>query len=500
MIRTPVSRTLSSARQAWVDRLQKPEDDNRRRVLICYAARGLAAMEQVEKLTHLSHKQVRLATDSLIHPGHGLSALLRPETVNLVGRPGRPVRVDLLTADGLSVLRELLPETAPMQPELKDRIELAHAFIEMEIYTAARTANLVCELEKVFALGDGQYVRADAVVDSGKTVFFEIEQTARLADVPRIHDKLTRLTSYFRSPVSQGISPEVRVVFNLPAGDGDRSLSVWQTVLGELESRLGLLPFRLFSCSILDFLMQPAWDTVDGFLPIEPQAGPRPEAKPNPEAGSLAGSLLAPIDVLPAFLQQQVERHPNILTILKAMETVYAPLAERWSSGRQDEIFFDTLRFIYESSHYEGGPVFERAEMPAMSLYLLYRYLHMSQEAGLLTDVQRAWVDTQRGLYHGVNLFRDAYTRLCWVFLRRHGYGPGGPLEIRVVVPGFQDERSDVYVNVKITNGKIIIGEDNLLAYGHIRRAQNALAWVLEALWAYGEYLGLKPKPKKKGV
>ncbi len=498
MNQTNPNRQLIPKRQVWVDRLQSAEWETGRRVLACFAARGLAAMEQVEKLTSLSHKQVRLATDSLTRPDHGLPALLRPQTVNLVGRPGRPARLDLLTVDGQAVLHELMPGTESMHPELKDRIELAHAYIEMEIYTAARMANLACELEKVFPLGDGQYIRADAVVESGKTVFFEIEQIARLADVPRIQDKLTRLVSFFRSPASQGISSDVRVVFNLPAGDGDRSLTVWRTVLGELESRLGQLPFRLLSCSVLDFLKQPAWENLDGFLPIEPLAGPMPESLP--ESTTPAAGLLAPIDVLPPFLKQQINRHPNVNTILKAMEAVYAPLVANWSSGRQDEVFFDTLRTIYESSHYKGGPVFERAEMPIMSLFLLFRHLHMAQNADLLKDVQRAWAATQRSLYHGVNLFRDAYTRMCWTFLRRHGFGPGGPLEIRVVVPGFQDERSDVHVDVRITNGYLIIGEDNLLAYGDIRRAQDALSWVLEALWAYGEDLGLKPKPKKKGV
>jgi hypothetical protein len=398
------------------------------------------------------------------------------------------VRLDLLTVDGQAILRDLQPESDPPCPELSNRIELAHAYIEMEIYTAALTSRQTCELEKVIRLGDGQYIRADAVV--GGELLFEVEQTARLADVPRIQDKLTRLAAFYRSPAAQGFSAVVRVLFNLPAEDRNRSLEVWQGVLGNLD-----VPYRLFACPVLKFLAAPEWENLNGFERLEPKREPV-HALPAQAAET---SLLAPVDVLPAFLQQQVIRLPEVNTILKAMEAVYAPLAAAWSGGRRDAIFFDTIRTIYEASHYDGGPVQERAEVPVLSQLLLYRYLHMQQNAELLLDMRRACQDTQRGLFHGVNLFRDAYTRLCWTFLRRHGFGPGGPLGVRVIVPSFQDERSDVHVEVMFESGRFVIGEDDLLTIGEARRTEDALAWVLDALWVYREELGLKPKQKQKG-
>ena len=492
---TTPSRQLSSRRQAWVTRLQDPQEKIRSQVLACYAARGLATLEQVERLTDLSYKQVRLAIEGLSNPGQGLPSLLRQAAASLFGRPGRPERLDLLTADGQAVLRELMPEADPTLPELADPIELAHAYIEMELYTLAKTAGRDCDLERVFPLGGSQYIRADVVI-GGKTLF-EVEQVARALDVPRIQDKLLKLISFYSSPAAQGVSPDVRVLFNVPNSDGNRSLETWQAVLAELEHWPGKLPFRLFFRPILEFLQAPDWDTLEGCLPIEPKAFATPVRAQK--AASPGGSPLAPVELLPPFLKQQVEQLPNVDVIMGSMKTVLEPLAVSWTSGRQDPVFFETMRTIYEASHFEGGPVRERAEAPILSLVLLYRYLRLSQQSGLLKVMQQAWVDTQRGMYHGVNLFRDAYTRLCWLFLRRHGYGPGGPLEVRVIVPSFDEERSDVYVEVDIANSHLINGDNQLLARSEIWRTELALAWVLEALWSYGEELGLKPKPKKKG-
>ena len=183
----------------------------------------------------------------------------------------------------------------------------------------------------------------------------------------------------------------------------------------------------------------------------------------------------------------------EIQTIMRVLDKASRVEFDRLSlMGMQRVEFFETMEFIYEASHYRGGPVNTVAAFPRLSLLLLGRFLHAHQNQALLRDLILARRNVQSNLNRGVNTFRDALTRMYWdVFLRYFDFGRGGPLEVRVRVPGFDDYRSDIYVQVSIRSNRFLsrYGED---PSDHERRnAEAALAWVLEALWIYGEELAL---------
>lgn len=224
---TPVrkKRNLSEPRQAWLDYLE--ERPNCQQALSCFQARGLATQDQIEKLTPLTEKQVRQVLHEMRHAPAGLPALLETRQASLQGQRGRPQQLHLLTVDGQAVLRALNGEAHRPTTQLADPVELAHALIEMEIFTLASISKLSCEIEQVLQYQERANIRADVVVDlpSEKRAIFEIEQVARINDGVRIADKLERMRAFFLSDAANGVDRNIRVLFNLPANDS-RSLEV----------------------------------------------------------------------------------------------------------------------------------------------------------------------------------------------------------------------------------------------------------------------------------
>src|SRR3990172_168933 len=110
MKNTNQKRQLIERRQAWVEEFQTKS--NSRLILASFAERGLATQNQLEKITALTTKQVRTVLDDLLKGKPGLPALLRSETVNLLGQRGRPQSMLLLTEDGSAVLRALEPDSS----------------------------------------------------------------------------------------------------------------------------------------------------------------------------------------------------------------------------------------------------------------------------------------------------------------------------------------------------------------------------------------------------
>ncbi len=504
---TPVrkKRNLSEPRQAWLDYLE--EHPNCQQALSCFQARGLATQDQIEKLTPLTEKQARQALNEMRHAPAGLPALLETRQASLQGQRGRPQQLHLLTVDGHAVCRALNGEAHRSTTQLADPVELAHAFIEMEIFTLASISKLGCEIEQVLPYQERANIRADVVVDlpSEKRAIFEVEQVARINDGVRIADKLERMRAFFLSDAANGIDRNIRVLFNLPANDS-RSLEVWQSVQASLIEQLGPLPFQLHWQPVLDFLKGPAWETLEGFAPLAP-------AVPADKKGgaSLEGDMMVPTGqgaqisadliekaLLPAFVKEVPANLKTIDLVFGALaKSLQGWFAEQTNAQAGRGSFFLLMRSIYEASHYPNGPVMEYAALPVLSLVLLHRYLHMHQNERLLEIVQRSLGEVHRSQAKGINLFRDAFTRMTWEFLRYHGLGRGGPLSVLVVVPGFDSERSEIFLDVSIRSRELIIDEYGVYIDGDTAKAETALAWVIEALWTYSTELEINGRPGK---
>lgn len=498
-------RGLTEKRQAWIEILDtKP---NLRQALISFLPRGLAAQDQVEQLSGLTTKQVRGALDEMIKGFYGNVPLLRSEAVHLQGRRGRPQVVYILTPDGAAVLAHLLPEESVNAPKVEDPVELAHALMEMEVFTLARRAGITASVEHVLRFDGSHSIRADVLIQggAGSQVIFEMEQTARPGDVPRILNKLKQYVQFFRSSGSQGVCPDIRILFNLAAED-TMTIKRWSMILAGLQKQEEKLPFRLFWQPVLFFLQSPEWTGLDAFEEI-PCAPSQETGQPSPEGpiGALqpvsVNALAVTNVLLPPLLQTYQPADLSSLNLILhslASDSAGQPRDLIFPQpGRGD--FFDLVRTIYQVSYYEDGPVQKQAALPVLSIWLLYRYLNMHQNQTLLQAVLRGREEVRKSLNRGINLFRDSYSRLCWTFLRYHGFGRGGPLEVSVRVPALNGDQSEIMVEVRILDPELIIGCDGLVLPGDVNLTQEALSWMLSAIWLYGEELGLIPRPFKKG-
>ena len=81
--------------------------------------------------------------------------------------------------------------------------------MEMQVFIVAHRNGKKVELEKIIPYEGLYNIRADALFEN--RILFEVEQQARLNDVPRISDKLDRLTKFFNSQAGKLVDPKVRV-------------------------------------------------------------------------------------------------------------------------------------------------------------------------------------------------------------------------------------------------------------------------------------------------
>jgi hypothetical protein len=493
MRNTHKKRNLTEKRQIWINLLE--ERPNGLQVLECFSWRGLATQSQIETLTGLSTKQARVVIDLFLNQYNGSPALLRSTAINLQGQRGRPQRVFLLTTEGGAVLKAMLPDTSPTVSQISSEVELAHALMEMEVHTLACIAKLRSETEKVLPFEDRRYIRADVLVEG--QIIFEMEQSARPGDIPRLHEKLEQYRQFFQSEQSAGIAKDLRFLFNL-AADDQRTIQHWALALKEMELQHGKLPFSLYWMPVLAFIQNPEWDSLDSFNLLEAAA-----EQPVAQTSAAASLALAPgsgRELLPAFLRdyRQSVDFQHLSIILQALST---QIQEEYETSAFPYVgrgaFFDLMRTIYQVSHYKDGPVMKQAALPVLSLILLYRYLNMHQNLRLLEIMRHSRDEVRKSQNRGINLYRDAYCRMCWEFLRYHGFGRNGPLQLVVYIPHLGSEDSEVSVAIKISDRDLVIGMDGVYAWGDLELSEKALAWVLSAFWIYGEELDLIVKGGK---
>jgi len=462
-----------------IDRWIDTHDQSERliQILNCFSHRGIATGEQVEILTGLGQHPVRDALKILTEPPGGLKPALRTINVTLPGQRGRPFTAFVLTEEGAA----LLVEESRNAPKLDDPIEAAHALMEMQVFIAAYQQGRKTELEKVLPYAGLRNIRADVLYEN--KILFEMEQQARLNDVPRISDKLERLCLFFNSPAGSGIDHKVRILFALSGNDG-KTISVWQQVLGALKKKNGSIPFELYWKEIGAFIQNPEWESVNSFQLLEPAA------MLQSELPSVKESSILQIPVTPNFTRQMPAELSELNMVMGIMESEIGKLEGEVKENRYQ--FFQMMEVIYDGSHYKGGPVERESAYPATSIMLLYRFLHMHQNKQLLDQLQVGYKKVLFSQRQALPFFRDNITRFYWdVFLRYFNFGRGGPLKVKVEVPSFGDSRSEIYPVVTIADWEILRGEEGYVPSGEPDHAENALTWVLEAMHLYAFDLGL---------
>jgi hypothetical protein len=459
----------------WID--THDQSERLHQIMNCFSHRGIATGEQVEILTGLGQHPVRDALKILTEPPGGLAPALRIINVTMPGQRGRPYAAFVLTEDGAAMLEEN-PRKAP---KLDDPVEAAHALMELQVFIAAYQQGRKVELEKVLPFAGLRNIRADVLYEN--KILFEMEQQARLNDVPRISDKLERLCLFFNSPAGSEIDHKVRILFALAGNDG-KTISVWQQVLGALKKKNGSIPFEFYWKEIGDFMQSPEWESVDSFQRLEPAA------MFQPELPSAKENSTAQIAAVPNFTRRMPADMSELNMVMGIMETEIGKLEGEVKENRYQ--FFQMMEVIYDGSHYKGGPVDRESAYPATSIMLLYRFLHMHQNKPLIEQLQAGYKKVLFSQRQALPFFRDNLTRFYWdIFLRHFNFGRGGPLKVKVEVPTFESSRSEIYPVASITDWEMLRGEEGYVPSGEPAHAEEALSWVLEAMHLYAFDLGL---------
>lgn len=487
--------------QVWIEGIHaKP---NQSQLLAAFIGRGVATQTQIERKTRLTTKQVRSVLEELVTGKPGYCPLITCVPVNLFGQRGRPQSLYLLRDEGAAVARALWPEKKPIAPQLTNDLEISHAFMISELESYAAQANLNYEIESVFKIDERLSVRIDFVTNNPRSHkdFWEMEQVARGGSIPRIIQKIEHLVRFFKSSQSKTINLVIRILFNIPLGD-KTTIRSWELALNEVQKQ-GQLPMQFVFMHVLKFFENPQFDVIEGFIPLEPLSI---ESFTNSQDSEISiPNTLNPYedenDVLkPPFIS---EFHaPDLSKINLILCAIALEEKESMISDGCDEknisSFFDLTRNIYLVSHYEGGPVFTNSAIPKLSLTLLFRYLHFHQNSELLELVKNGREEIKRSTNRGINMFRDTYSRFCWNFMRYHGFGRSGPIDIQIHVPYLNGDESEVSVEVDIRSRNLVIGMDGISLNDDLETTKKSLAWILNSFWIYGDELGLSKKKVTK--
>jgi hypothetical protein len=459
----------------WIDQYEQSE--RLKQILNCFIHRGIATGDQIEILTGLGQHPVRDALKIMSEPPGGLASLLKTVNVTLPGQRGRPYAAFVLTEAGAANLGD----ESRKAPKLDEPVEAAHALMEMQIFIVAHRYGKKVELEKVIPYEGLYNIRADALYEN--RILFEVEQQARLNDVPRISDKLDRLTKFFNSPAGKLVDPKVRVLFALSSNDG-KTIKIWQQVLGAIVKKNGSIPFELYWQDINFFLDDSDYETLNDFVLLEPTTTVSTQSQTRKQESPEQS------ESMPAFVKRNQVDLVELNMVMNVMESGFGKLDEGWKESRYQ--FFQMMEVVYDGSHYKGSPVELDAAYPVTSMMLLYRFLHLHQNKPLFEQLQSSYHKVQNSQRQALPFFRDNLTRFYWdVFLRYFNFGRGGPLKVKVEVPSFGDSRSEIYPVVSITDWELLRGDEGYVPSGEPAHAEKALTWVLEALHLYAVDLEL---------
>ncbi len=458
-----------------------------------FTIRGLASREQVQSISGLSEKSVRTALEKLV-----MNGALLTRKVNLYGHIGPPYVVYLLSSSGAEAINQFMPDERTHAPNPAGAVELAHAFAGMEVYTAAYNLNLTPKIEKEIEVRDDNHavltrIRPDvqAVLPSGQTALFEIEQSLTRSNLHRAVQKLANLAAFYQKGGDRLVSRKVRFLFNLPSDDR-MTIPLWAEALGILINESKTQPdFEIYTHPLTTFLKHTDWESIGSFQLLQPIHSEKmvPELD-RTEVNELPRPSSVPVE----------ELHIVLRVLSKVQQEDFDAYINADNAEERSHRFFELMVLIYEASHYRYSPVEKYAAFPYESVWLLKRFLHAHQNKALFADLKEA-LGWAFGHDTGVINFRNAMTRVLWdVFLRYFGFSRGEALSVAFQAPDFDGRRSDYSVSVRIAGDGLRLDPTLSCSMYEKRIEERSLAWVLEALYLFAPELGLTEMPWLKRI
>jgi len=447
------------------------------RVLELFAPVGIADSLHLRTSTGMERTRLQRALDKM----QALSSELPPilhlldHTVARTGQRGRLPNIYLLGETGAALLRaNEYPDAHPC--DLQNDRAMAHALCMLDVHLSAARHDLEVLTDRVVFFRDSQTIRPDHQVllkDSMKLIV-EVEQVARRELVQRISGSLRHKYEFFRSPESTDYLTDIRMVLNVPLGHAfARTCNVWRNVIESLREELNKpLGFRLLAIPLVDFLLDPEWDSDAShrWWDLTKEA---PEKKGlEPRTVSKVGTRIT-------------RNSREDLVLLSAMHQALQEDPDTAGKPAVDMDFLDVMVKIYAASHPKeyGSPLWRKP--PNDSLFLLRSYfdLHPDLRRQLRVSMHQntsKWSWSSRTILHRMQ-------RVIDVFLAYYGWRSTFVLSVRAVN---ENDASSEPFKVKVEKLGSFWG-----AYEESSRKTEALEWVLMALFRYADELGLgRPK------
>jgi hypothetical protein len=456
-------------------------------ILQAFEITGCLDTEQLQAVSNLQRMQLTRLLDKLESFRAGLPPILHKleQDIRRPGARGRTPKVYLLGESGAALLRLLGKEEAHACG-LNSDTTITHALAMVDVHLSAKRAQVELLTDQVLNYGERGSLRPDHQIPGEKIRILEIEQAASLETLRRLVTSLEHKLAFFESPESAGFEKTVSMLLQLPHGPvWERTLKTWQQAIQLVEEKTGKqLNFRLQALSLQDFLRQPGWNdqkqlawpdlTIPG---TEIVKGKGPNASPQKAPTSLMYRSTRQDKLVLAALWQNFEN-------LAVQDQEKIPMA--------NPEFLLLVRLIHSASHDYARPALELASLPHASLYLLQQYLKMH-------PVLRERI--QKVMHFGKGTLRWNSTTILHrmqvvinAFLGYHGWrSDGGLLAFPAAADWNEAGPRTFTVLVRLRDPELLmLPDDNVVpSQSEIFVCEEALAWVLWALFNYAPELGL---------
>jgi len=469
---------------------QKVRDSAWRKILHTLAVTGVADNQQLIRASGLHRDSLRRTLDKMTAAASGHPPLFAAYSSKLKrgGQTGPAPRVFRLGESGATLCKaDGLVDAHPCQ--LEEPRAILHALGILDLHLAAQEAGLAVSTDRNLFYDENTFIRPDNVVTLPNKVLaiFESEQNARSDFLNRMLRSLGHKVAFFESTASRAFSPIVRMLIDLPRGKlWQQTLRTWRNAVEISREKHGSeLPFRLLVIPLGDFLVNPDWSST-------PEVG-RWVDLTEPQNDMVVQGVRSLVDVAETLPELSNQERRMILAAL------YQDLKESGVQVRKpqpDAEFLYLVRLIYLASHDPFAPALQRSGTPHESIYLLNQYLLMNP--ALRELVERTMQTNARRIHWNQSTAMHRMQVVVDAFLEYHGWQSSGPLVAYAYTPDYQSRRPRRFsVAVEIANPEILMPEETAVVPGiqEIEMLENALAWVLSALFAYTHHLGFKRPP-----
>lgn len=402
------------------------------------------------------------------------------------GRRGRAPKIYCLTELGAALLRKSGSRDVRAYGETNP-IAISHDLCIVDLFQLARKSKLEVKLEERIYFSEKEYLLPDLLLkmENGLPVFIEVEQAVHPNYLRRMVESLRRRLSFFSSDTGKFYSPDIRMLFNLPANgkEVESSIERWKSVLDILSNENGnRLPFRVMAMSIHSFLDSPKWtsDFDDRWIDVV-------KYSPLQRTYSPITSIL-PTD-LPSYDRTDDQ------FVLNALSQWFEENSHKQQSkfALPDKHFLEIIQLIYLASHKPNYSALEKAAFPHASLFLLKRYFYLHPELKHLLRriIDRDWYSTRCS----PTTILSKIQCVIDLFLYYHGWNNRDQLIAYTIIGSWnEDGPKDYGIRVKISSSEILLREPEEVAptEHEIRSIEKMLAWVLWSMITFSKQLGIQ--------